>query len=313
MDSSESTGRETASAPITGEEVRRATFPQVLRGYDRDAVHSLLDRVADWMEGKAGAVGASPAMRDELAKVGERTAGILTAAEEAAQELREDATRYAEKLRKEVEDEARASRLNASQRMDEMIADAESQAKRIIDDAVARRRQLNQAISSLLERRDEIAADAAKLAEELLDAVEDLRTPPPGGPDADADASGRVPGPETDDEGPDAFAPASYEELSDPEKLSRPDFERRSAGEEAAPDPTDEDESEGAGLVGEEEPEETDSFSEDDDEETEVFGEDDSEETQIFEIDDPDAPRTQRLLVDPDQDEDDTPPRGFVR
>ena len=42
--------------------------------------------------------------------------------------------------------------------MDEMIAEAEAKSQRIIDDAVARRRQLNQAISSLLERRDEIAA-----------------------------------------------------------------------------------------------------------------------------------------------------------
>jgi hypothetical protein len=60
--------------------------------------------------------------------------------------------------------------------MDEMIADAETKAQRIIDDAVAKRLQLNQTISSLLARRDEIAADAAKLAEELLDAVDSHRT-----------------------------------------------------------------------------------------------------------------------------------------
>jgi DivIVA domain-containing protein len=311
MGSSESTGREAGSAPITGEEVRRATFPQALRGYDRDAVHSLLDRVADLIEGKASAVGASPAMRDQLAKVGERTAGILTAAEEAAQELRDDAARYAENLRKDVEDEARASRLNTSQRMDEMIADAESKAKRIIDDAVARRRQLNQAISSLLERRDEIAADAAKLAEELLDAVEALRTPPHD--DSDADALEPVPGPETDDEVPDAFGPPGYEEPSDSEELSQPAFEQMPAGTEGEPDPTDEDEGEDADALEQEDSEEMDSFAEDDEEETEVFGDDDSEETQIFATDDSDAPRTPRLLVDPDEDEDDTPPRGFVR
>jgi DivIVA domain-containing protein len=164
--------------PISGEEVRRATFPQALRGYDRQAVHDMLDRVADWMEGKATTVSsATPGMREELAKVGERTAGILTAAEEAAQNLRDEAIEYAERLRADAEDESRKARLNASQKMDEMVAEAETKAQAIIDDAIARRRQLNLAISSLIDRRDEIAADATRLAEELLGAVEELRTP----------------------------------------------------------------------------------------------------------------------------------------
>jgi DivIVA domain-containing protein len=178
------------SDPLSGEEVRRATFPQALRGYDREAVHDMLDRVADWMEGKGSAASsAAPGMREELAKVGEKTAGILTAAEEAARNLRDEAAQYAERLRADADDEARKARLNASQKMDEMIADAEAKAQRIIDDAIARRRQLNQAISSLVDRRDEIAADATRLAEELLAAVEGLRAPQaahePGEPESD--------------------------------------------------------------------------------------------------------------------------------
>lgn len=158
---------------VSGEDLRQATFPQALRGYDRQAVHSLLDRVADWVESGAAAVpGQAPRMREELAKVGERTAGILTAAEEAAQNLRDEAVEYAERLRADVEEEARKSRLNASQRMDEIIRDSEQKAERIIDDAIARRRKLNQAITSLVERRDEIAHEVSKLAEDLLDAVE---------------------------------------------------------------------------------------------------------------------------------------------
>ena len=166
--------------PLSGEDVRRATFPQALRGYDREAVHDLLERVADWMEGKGGALSsAAPGMREELAKVGERTAGILTAAEEAASNLRGEAAEYAERLRADADNESRKARLNASQKMDEMIAEAETKAQRIIDDAIARRRQLNQAISSLVDRRDEIAADATRLAEELLGAVEGLHSPQP--------------------------------------------------------------------------------------------------------------------------------------
>lgn len=173
---------------LSGEEVRRATFPQALRGYDREAVHDMLERVADWMEGKAQTVSsATPGMREEIAKVGERTAGILTAAEEAARNLRDEAVEYADRLRTDTEDEARKARLNASQRMDELVAEAEAKAQGIIDDAIARRRQLNLAISSLIDRRDEIAADATRLAEELLGAVEDLRSSDRGDEPADAE------------------------------------------------------------------------------------------------------------------------------
>jgi DivIVA domain-containing protein len=201
--------------PLSGEEVRRATFPQALRGYDRQAVHDLLDRVADWMEGGAGAVSnAAPGVRDEIAKVGERTAGILNAAEDAAGKLRDEAVAYAERLRADAEDESRKARLNTSQKMDEMIADAEAKSQKIIDDAVSRRRQLNLAISSLLDRRDEIAEDATRLAEELLSAVEDLRSP------------------SRDDEPVDAEPVDDEQALAEPESAEEEVVEPESAEEE---------------------------------------------------------------------------------
>jgi DivIVA domain-containing protein len=205
---------------LSGEEVRRATFPQALRGYDRQAVHDMLDRVADWMEGGAGAVSnAAPGVRDEIAKVGERTAGILNAADDAARKLRDEAVEYAERLRADAEDESRKARLNASQRMDEMIADAESKAQKIIDDAIARRRQLNLAISSLIDRRDEIAADATRLGEELLAAVEDLRSPSRGGEPADAEPIDEEPADTEpiDDEPGGAEPELAEEEVVEPE------------------------------------------------------------------------------------------------
>jgi len=203
---------------LSGEEVRRATFPQALRGYDREAVHDMLDRVADWMEGKGSSISsAAPGMREELAKVGEKTAGILTAAEEAARNLRDEAAEYAERLRADAEDESRKARLNASQRMDEMIAEAEAKAQGIIDEAIARRRQLNLAIASLVDRRDEIAADATRLAEELLAAVEGLR-PPQAAPGPAEPESGEV----------------ALEEESDEVTLEDPDAEET---EDHEPDP----------------------------------------------------------------------------
>ena len=267
---------------LSGEEVRRATFPQALRGYDRQAVHDLLDRVADWVEGQAGAVtGATPGMREELAKVGERTAGILTAAEEAARNLREEAAEYAERLRSNAEDEARKERLNASQRMDEMVAEAETKAQRIIDDAVARRRQLNQAISSLVERRNEIAADAAHLAEELKRAVEGLRGHGSEDLELEQDLEPEAEELETDS---DELEPASeeFEPISEENALP-----------EADPDAT---------VVFEVESEEADDEPEADEAEADADDEHDEPE--------PDVGRRQppTLLVDPDA-EDETPPR----
>lgn len=187
MEASRPTTPSSGNQPLSAQELRRATFPQALRGYDREAVHALLDRVADLLEEKAGqASGGAPAMRDELAKVGERTAGILTAAEEAAQGLREEAAEYARRVRAEAEEEARGARLNSGQRMDEMVAAAETKAEAMMEDAITRRRGLNQAISSLVERRDEIANDVVRLGEELLDAVDALRAADPAEGDHDA-------------------------------------------------------------------------------------------------------------------------------
>ena len=162
------------SDSLSSAELRQARFPQSRRGYDRESVHAFLDRVADWVEARGGA-SADPALTNELEKIGERTAGILTAAEEAATELRREAQEYADALRSEAEDETRKTKLNASQKADELISEAESKAEGIIDEAIARRRRLNQAVTSLIERRGEIADEAQRLADQLLEAVDDVR------------------------------------------------------------------------------------------------------------------------------------------
>lgn len=165
-----------ANDPLNAEEVRGARFPQSRRGYDRDTVDAFLERVADWVEGATGqAKQVGRPLTSEFAKVGERTADILTAAEEAAGNLRREAKEYSERLRTKTDEEARAARLNASQKADELIAAAESKAEQMIEQAVARRRRLNQAIASLIERREEIASEAQRLADQLLEAVEALQ------------------------------------------------------------------------------------------------------------------------------------------
>jgi len=302
MESSETPKPPAGDQSLNSEQVRRANFPQVLRGYDRDAVHDMLDRVADWMEGKAGAVSsATPGVKEEIAKVGERTAGILTAAEEAAANLRDEAKHYSVKIRADADEEVRKSRLNASQRMDEMIAEAETKAQAIIDDAVARRRQLNQAISSLLERRDEIAGEAARLAEELLEAVEALRSPDLRDAPVEPEKAAAAPAPVAPAFEPKVKPPPDSEEVPLPEPEPTSD-EIETVEPESEEHPVEEPDSEETALF--------DVESEDDDDDP---FEEDSEETVIKEPDTGDLPQgPSRLLVDPDA-EDETPPRGLPR
>ena len=49
-----------ASDSLSGAELRQARFPQSRRGYDPESVHAFLDRVADWVESRAGAANADP-------------------------------------------------------------------------------------------------------------------------------------------------------------------------------------------------------------------------------------------------------------
>ena len=164
------------TTPPSGERLRRATFPRAFQGYDRDAVHAFLDEVAEWMDRSAvGGVPGTPNVRRELERVGEQTAGILTAAEEAATKLKAEATEYAKSLRQATDEETRRAKVETNRKAEQLIAEAEAKAGRIVDEAVARRRRLNQAITSLLERRDEIAEEAQRLADALLHAVDALR------------------------------------------------------------------------------------------------------------------------------------------
>ena len=162
--------------PPSGEKLRRATFPRAFQGYDRDAVHAFLDDVAEWMDNRAtGATPGTPDVRRELERVGEQTAGILTAAEEAAAKVKGEAAEYAKSLRQATDEQTRRAKVEANRKAEQLIAQAEAKAGRIVDEAVARRRRLNQAITSLLERRDEIAEEAQRLADALLHAVDALR------------------------------------------------------------------------------------------------------------------------------------------
>ena len=90
-------------------QIRDASFPQAMRGYDREAVHAFLERVADWLERTGQTAETSPELTSEIEKVGERTTGILAAAEEAAAKIRRETKEYADGLRASAEEESRST------------------------------------------------------------------------------------------------------------------------------------------------------------------------------------------------------------
>ena len=226
------------------DQLRNASFPQAFKGYDREAVHAFLDRVASWVEGgAAGLQQAVPDVRRELERVGERTAGILTAAEEAAAKVRAEAAEYAASIRETADEDLRRATAEANRKAEELVADAESRAERIVDEALARRRQLNQAIASLAERRDEIADEAQRLADELLGAVDGLRTDraEPGDDLVFEEVDSGVEEGET----PDAADPAADEEVTE-EDASETRTGRFATSAEEPAEPAGEDEPETA-------------------------------------------------------------------
>lgn len=215
---------------ITPDDLRAVSFPQARRGYDRDAVHAFLERVADMVGHGTNAVReAVPDVQREIERIGERTAGVLSAAEDAAAKMRADANEYAAQVREAAEQESRKARLAASNKAEEIVSEAEARAERIIEQTITRRRRLNQAISSLVDRRDEIADETHRLADELMSAVEALRTNAPVEEGDEAGIHpmvGEQPAPESEPEDETQLVPEDERET----ELSHEDESRRENG-----------------------------------------------------------------------------------
>ena len=137
---------------------------------------------------------------DEYGEVGTRVATVLNAAEDAAEQIRADATRAAEDIRRRAENEARAyatrRRQEAEEEAHRVIAEAQAQAHAIrqaahaeargIEEAAVREQERFRAQTVALEKRVEHALDGlrgvtAELQDVVLDAV------PGSGPAAPAE------------------------------------------------------------------------------------------------------------------------------
>lgn len=94
--------------PFSPEDIERKEFLVALRGFDKDEVSTFLRAVAaDYRELKEAADAASALPTDTFTDVGGQVAGVLRAAAEAANEIKEQAERDARQIRAEAEDHAR--------------------------------------------------------------------------------------------------------------------------------------------------------------------------------------------------------------
>src|SRR6476469_5965065 len=201
--------------------IRSATFNMARRGYDKREVDTYLSRLADWLENGAEPVETSDATKAELERIGERTAKVLSAAGEAAEEIKADAhaevrelvdgarveanaarveaDRFAETTRTEADDYAQAVRGKADAYAQEqreqseaeaekIVADAKAEADRTLEDGQSRREEIQQVIGDLEERRDTRIDELEKLAGALVGTATKHRRPEPQTEQVEAEA-----------------------------------------------------------------------------------------------------------------------------
>lgn len=182
--------------------IRNATFPSSRRGYDKHEVEKFLARLADWLETGGGDESRSDAVKRELERVGERTGAILSQAQDSAQQiraeaeeearstlneanataqrLRSEADAYAAKTRSAIDSEAAEHRDRLDGEVEDALVEAESKARRIVEEGLRRRADIESVITDLVHRRDEVIADVEDLSAKLDAAAAEHR---PRGPD----------------------------------------------------------------------------------------------------------------------------------
>ncbi len=142
------------------------------RSTGREEESELVGQIADEERGTA-------AGRPDHDQVGKWVAGVLSAAEEAAEQMRSEAEADANRLREESEEHADMRRREAAQHRTKVeeqarqtLADAEAEADATIKDAEQAARRLEQ---DSQRREDEIREEMAQLERHRQTALGDLR------------------------------------------------------------------------------------------------------------------------------------------
>jgi DivIVA domain-containing protein len=146
-------------AASASELLREATFPMVMRGYDRHAVDQLLTELLEHVETLESRQTREGVVQKALDELGEETAGILQRAHETADDITS---------RSRTQADARLAR--AEREADILRRDADEYAEQVITDTRA-----------LWEERQRLIEDIRQLADDVLgtadDALERLKLP----------------------------------------------------------------------------------------------------------------------------------------
>ena len=201
----------------TAERIRSKTFPLGLRGYDREAVHSWLDEVADLVERlEEQPPSRETAVKRALDEIGQETAAILQRAHDAAEEI-----------------EAR-SRAQADGRLER----AEREAEQTVAEAEERLARLEADTRRIWDQRERLLEEMRQLADEVLgvadDAIERMR--PPADEAAEAEEAGERPAFEAVSELREELEAADAEEPTVEVEISRLEPEPNT---EEVPEPDD--------------------------------------------------------------------------
>jgi DivIVA domain-containing protein len=186
--------------------LREATFPLVMRGYDRHAVDQLMDEllaVVQDLESRQTREGVVQKALDEL---GEETAGILQRAHETADDITSRSRAQADARLQRAEREAEILRRDSDEYAEQVITDTRAlweERQRLIED-------IRQLADDVLGTADD-AIERLKLPEALgaAEAAHGLE-PPSEGPEP---AEGLEPAGDFEPAG--GFEPAEAEELQD--------------------------------------------------------------------------------------------------
>jgi DivIVA domain-containing protein len=153
------------------ERIRSATFTVARRGYDTREVDSYLSKLADWLEGGGADQVHSDTIRHELERIGQKTAKVLTAAQEAADSLRDEAEREARQISEAARARAERVRSEADAKAAQTIKEAEAKAIKMVEEGSKRRREIEKVIADLQTRRDAVVSGLEKLSSQLAGAA----------------------------------------------------------------------------------------------------------------------------------------------
>ncbi len=162
------------------EDIRNASFPTTLRGYDRDAVSAYVERVNDVIAELEISRSPQSAVKHALERVGEQASSVLQHAREASDELTaaslaeaEHATRRAKIEAAESvergESQARELREAAKREAEEILARAEAEVSERVSAAEKRARALHERAEQKLDAINTEIAAATQLRHKILE------------------------------------------------------------------------------------------------------------------------------------------------